>query len=95
MQPRGSKYPIRSTRRLATVWPLWLPFSRRIIERDLARRRVLTTPCWVGSLVTVLVERDALTSVWCFFAAILSGLMVAVSREQRSSAPSLAAHSPR
>jgi hypothetical protein len=149
------------------VWPLWLPFSLRIIERDLARRRVLTALCWVGGLVaayasflmalwrpvahvaghslrydyaqsrdaprqllyllayvvatvfpffvstaqlartmgltlvgslvvTVLVERDTLTSVWCFFAAILSGIMVvAVSREQRSSAPSLAAHSHR
>jgi len=44
--------------------------------------------------VTVLVERDTLTSVWCFFAAILSGLMViAVSREQRSNVTSLAAHS--
>jgi hypothetical protein len=34
-----------------------------------------------------LVERDALTSVWCFFAAILSGLiLVALDREQRSTA---------
>ncbi|HEV8215502.1 MAG TPA: DUF6629 family protein [Gemmatimonadaceae bacterium] len=31
-----------------------------------------------------LIERDALTSVWCFFAAILSGLiLVAVRREER------------
>jgi hypothetical protein len=149
------------------VWPLWLPFSLRIIERDPARGRVLTALCCVGGLVsayasflialwrpvahvaghslrydyagssdgprqllyllayvaatvvpffvstahlarimgvtlvgsllvTVLVERDTLTSVWCFFAAILSGIMVvAVSREQHSIAPSLAAHSHR
>lgn len=39
----------------------------------------------VGSLVAaVIVERDALTSVWCFFAALLSGLvLMAVMREQR------------
>lgn len=38
----------------------------------------------IASLVlAVIVQRDALTSVWCFFAAILSGLIVlAVSREQ-------------
>jgi len=30
-------------------------------------------------------ERDALTSVWCFFAAILSAMvLLAVAREQRS-----------
>lgn len=43
----------------------------------------------------VIVERDALTSVWCFFAAILSGLvLMAVMREQsRLPAPSLLASS--
>jgi hypothetical protein len=39
----------------------------------------------VSLIVTVVMERDALTSVWCFFAAILSGLIaVAVAREQSS-----------
>ena len=39
----------------------------------------------IGSLITAaVVERDALTSVWCFFAALLSGLvLMAVMREQR------------
>jgi hypothetical protein len=39
----------------------------------------------IGSLVAAMVvERDALTSVWCFFAALLSGLVVlAVRYEQR------------
>jgi hypothetical protein len=38
----------------------------------------------VVSLVTsAVVQRDALTSVWCFFAAMLSGLiLVAIAREQ-------------
>jgi hypothetical protein len=39
----------------------------------------------VSLIVTVVMERDALTSVWCFFAAILSALIaVAVAREQPS-----------
>ena len=34
-------------------------------------------------LLAIVIERDALTSVWCFFAAVLSGLvMLAVAREQ-------------
>lgn len=38
----------------------------------------------VSLAASALVERDALTSVWCFFAAILSGLiLVALQREQR------------
>jgi hypothetical protein len=38
----------------------------------------------IVSLVTsAVVQRDALTSVWCFFAAMLSGLiLVAVARER-------------
>jgi hypothetical protein len=138
------------------VWPIWSPFSLQRIERNPARRRVLTALCWfsviesafasllltrwrpvaevaghsisyhyVGStevprhvllllayvvptvvpffvstatlsraigatlmvslMAAFLIERDALTSVWCFFAAIVSGLiLVAVVREQRS-----------
>ena len=44
----------------------------------------------VSLIVTLMVERHALTSVWCFFAALLSSLiLVAVVREQ-SSNPELA-----
>lgn len=52
---------------------------------------------WMGSLLVVslavsaLVQRGALTSVWCFFAAVLSGFMLlAVDRDQRrGSGPAL------
>jgi len=140
------------------VWPMWLPFSLRLVERDEGRRRALTWLFWFGVLVsmyaawllarwqpaariaghsisydyqsrhetlshavyllayviptlvpffvstvalaramgvmliaslavTVLVQRDALTSVWCFFAALMSCLiLVIVGREQRGAA---------
>jgi len=42
-------------------------------------------------LITASIERDAFTSVWCFFAAIISGLIaVAVDRDQRSRSGPLA-----
>jgi uncharacterized protein DUF6629 len=137
------------------VWPMWLPFSLRLVERDDGRRRALTWLVWFGVVVsvyaasllvrwqptariaehsisydyqsrhetlshvvyllayivptivpffvstlalartmgvtliaslvvTVAVQRDALTSVWCFFAALMSCLiLVIVGREQR------------
>jgi hypothetical protein len=137
------------------VWPMWLPFSLRLVERDDGRRRALTGLFWLGVLVsvyaasllarwqptariaghsisydyqsrhetlshviylvayvvptlvpffvstlalartmgvmliaslavTVLVQRDTLTSVWCFFAALMSCLiLVIVGKEQR------------
>ena len=143
------------------VWPMWLPFSLQLIERDPARRKGLMRLLWVGvtaaaaavvlltrsqpvaviaghiirydrsgsatgwlrplvllayvaptmlpllvstaplarvigvalavSLVlTALIERTAMTSVWCFFAAILSGLIwVAIGRSELSK-PTLA-----
>jgi len=44
----------------------------------------------VSVMMTLVIERDAFTSVWCFFAAILSGLIaVAVDRDQRLSSISL------
>lgn len=141
------------------IWPTWLPFSLRLMERDPVRRWALGALFWfgavvstyaaflltrwqpdsrvaghslrydyqesqgtairlvyligyvvpivgpffvsttplaptigvtlVGSLVaTVVVERNALTSVWCFFAAILSSLiLVVVVREQKLGDP--------
>jgi len=75
---------------LAYVAATVVPFF--VSTANLARTMGVTL---VGSLLaTVLVERDTLTSVWCFFAAILSGLMVvAVNREQRAGATSSAVHS--
>lgn len=141
------------------IWPLWLPFSLRSIERTPARRSTLTmlfssgiavaaysaflltslrpvariaghsilyeyqgrsdnwrhglyllayivptiVPFFVSTVsmaraigvamvvslgVAVLVQRDALTSVWCFFAAVLSGMvLVAVRRDQLAPSP--------
>jgi hypothetical protein len=138
------------------VWPVWLPFSLRMIERNSGRRDALMGLLWVGvaaaaaavvlltrshpvavvaghsiryhragrttgwleglvlmayfaptilplfvstaplaraigvvlasSLVlTALIQRNALTSMWCFFAAILSGLIwVAIGRSELS-----------
>jgi len=138
------------------VWPLWVPISLQRMERDPARRRVLTAMSWfsgtasasavlllsrwqpfarvsgrslsydypgtsnallhvalvvvyvvstiapffvstarlvrtigvtlVGSLLAaIVIRREALTSVWCFFAAILSGMiMIAVRHEEPS-----------
>jgi hypothetical protein len=149
------------------IWPIWLPASLRLLERNPARRRALTALLWSGGVVgayaasfiarwppvariaghslryeylgtsrgsnelvhlaiyvvptviplfvstaktaraigftligsllgAVLVQRNALTSVWCFFAAILSGLIiVAVEREERAVAKELAAPSVR
>jgi uncharacterized membrane protein len=140
------------------IWPTWLPFSLRLVERDPSRRRALSVLVRVGVIVAVsaaalltfwrpvagivghsihydyggssdlprrlfvllaylvptivplfvstrslartigvtlavswilthVIQRNALTSVWCFFAAILSGLVViAVGRPERSSA---------
>jgi len=144
------------------LWPTWLPFALRLVERNPARRRALGALFWVGGAVatyaavflarfqpvaqiaghsirydyatsndapsnffyllayaiptvvpffvstlkmariigvmlvvslvaSVVIQRDALTSVWCFFAAMLSGLiLVAVERDQRTTVPARA-----
>ena len=49
----------------------------------------------IGSLiVTILVQRDALASVWCFFAAILSGLILGAIEQARRTAGALVAAAP-
>ncbi len=144
------------------VWPTWLPFSLRMMERSPMRRRLLTGLFAVGVVVSgyalmlltmgrpvarvvghsvryeyagssdfpihtwylavyllptvvpffvstarlttaigamlivslaiaAVVERDALASVWCFFAAALSGVVVAAVEQQRRSNPVLVA----
>jgi hypothetical protein len=65
---------------LAYIVPTVVPFF--VSTMKLARTMGATLV--VSLLVTVMVQRDALTSVWCFFAAILSGLLfVAIGREQQ------------
>jgi hypothetical protein len=140
------------------VWPAWLPFSLRRLERDAAQKRMLSALCGAGAVFSATaaillvhwqpwarlahhsiaydyqysssvlaqvvfltcyvvpavvpffvsttwlartlgltlvaamgaaywVQREALPSVWCFFAAILSALMlVVILRERRSHA---------
>ena len=66
---------------LAYVVPTVAPFL--VSSTTLAR--TLGGAFAVSLIVTLMVERNALTSVWCFFAALLSGLiLVAVAREQAS-----------
>jgi len=140
------------------VWPVWLPFSLLLIERNPTRSKALAGLFWLGAaaaatavvlltryqpiavvaghsirynraghttgllealvllayfsptilplfvstaplaraigialalslVITAVIERTALTSVWCFFAAILSGLIcVAMRRSEFSTA---------
>jgi hypothetical protein len=54
--------------------------------------RTIGTLLVVSLGLTALTERDTLTSVWCFFAALLSGLIwVAVERARRLGAGYLTA----
>jgi hypothetical protein len=63
------------------VLPTVVPFF--VSSATLTRTIGLTLV--VALLVTAVVERETLTSVWCFFAAILSALLlVTVRRESRS-----------
>ena len=72
---------------LAYVIPTVVPFF--VSTTKLAR--AIGATLVVSLAVAVVIQRDSLTSVWCFFAAILSGLMfVALGREQRSIPASLA-----
>jgi hypothetical protein len=66
---------------LAYVGPTVVPF----LVSSTTMVRTIGGALLVSLLVTVAVERSALTSVWCFFAALLSVLIVvAVARETRS-----------
>lgn len=61
---------------LPTVLPLFVSSARM--------SRVLGVALILSLAAAVLIERDALTSVWCFFAALLSGLvLLAVTLERR------------
>jgi hypothetical protein len=68
---------------LGYLVPTVMPFF--VSTATLARTIGVTL---IGSLIaTVVVQRDALTSVWCFFAAILSCLILAaVEKDRRAGA---------
>lgn len=64
---------------LAYVVPTVAPF----LVSSTTMARTLGGAFVVSLIITVVVERNALTSVWCFFAALLSALILAaVAREQ-------------
>jgi hypothetical protein len=64
---------------LAYAAPTVVPF---FVSR-VSLARMIGSMLVVSLFASAAVQRDTLTSVWCFFAAILSGLMlVAVAREQ-------------
>lgn len=64
--------------------PAMMPFF--VSSAKLAR--VTGVALVISLIATVIIERDALTSVWCFFAALLSGLILtAVILEERRGIP--------
>jgi hypothetical protein len=63
---------------LPTVVPFFVSSARM--------SRVLGIALVLSLAAAIVIERDALTSVWCFFAALLSGLvLMAVTRERYAS----------
>jgi hypothetical protein len=67
----------------AYVVPTVVPF----FVSTLRLARPLGIVLVLSLVASVIVQRDALTSVWCFFAAILSCLiLIAVAREQHANA---------
>lgn len=66
---------------LAYALPTVVPF----FVSTLRMARTIGIMLVVSLVVSAVVQRDALTSVWCFFAALLSGMiLVALEHEQRS-----------
>jgi hypothetical protein len=62
------------------VLPTVVPF----FVSTISRAKLMGTVLVLSLLATFLIERQALTSVWCFFAAILSLLIVlSISRDHR------------
>ncbi len=83
--------PIRLLYLLAYAVPTVVPFFVSTIPTA----RTIGVMLVVSLVASVLVQRDALTSVWCFFAAILSCLiLVAVARQERAHRAATASPSP-
>jgi len=73
--------PARLLFLLVYLVPTVVPF----FVTTLSMARVLGVVLVLSLVTAVVVQRDALTSVWCFFAAILSGLiLLALERERRA-----------
>ena len=64
-----------------------LPIVVPLFVSTVHQARTIGTLLIVSLGATVLIQRHALTSVWCFFAAILSGvILLAIEQERRSAA---------
>lgn len=73
-----------------------LPVVVPLFVSSVSLARTIGTLLIVSLGATVLIQRHALTSVWCFFAAILSGVIwLAIEQERRSAAPARAGLRPR
>jgi hypothetical protein len=67
---------------LCYLVPTVVPF----FVSTLSLARVIGVVLFGSLVVTVVLKRQALTSVWCFFAALLSGLILAVLLGQKGAA---------
>jgi hypothetical protein len=77
----GGAFPLPLLYFLAYAFPIVVPLFVSTVNQA----RTIGTLLIVSLGATVLIQRHALTSVWCFFAAILSGvILVAIEQERRS-----------
>jgi hypothetical protein len=80
--PSGA-FPLPWLYFLAYALPIVVPLFVSTVNQA----RTIGTLLIVSLGATVLIQRHALTSVWCFFAAILSGvILLAIEQERRSAA---------
>jgi hypothetical protein len=64
------------------------PYALRNAVSTTSLGQTIGSTLVVSLAAALLVQRDALTSVWCFFAAVLSVLvLVAVGRQEQVGAP--------
>jgi len=87
----SGEFPLPAVYLLAYVVPTVVPLF--VSTATLAR--TIGTMLVISLGATVLIQRNALTSVWCFFAAILSGLILLAVERERSSATGAPSHSTR
>jgi hypothetical protein len=76
--------PLEALALLAYALPTIVPF----FVSTMRLARAIGAALIVSLITAALIERDALTSVWCFFAALLSVLVViAIAGDKRNTSP--------